>query len=138
MSSARAFSPTKPERPPAGEDGQAQELAEKALEIAAAAEDRRALAQAHNILGILATGRAEPAEARRQLEQSLELSPENDPSARAAALNNLALPPTGPRASSSWPSSSPEEALALCAAVGDRHRREAALANNAADLLNAA
>ncbi|HEX4521584.1 MAG TPA: AAA family ATPase [Gaiellaceae bacterium] len=119
-----------------GEDGEAQQLAEQALELAAAADDRRALAQAHNILGILATGRAEPAEARRQLEQSLALSPEDDASARAAALNNLAL---AHRAEGELELALEltEEALSLCAAVGDRHR-EAALANNAADLLNAA
>src|SRR5579871_5807308 len=36
-----------------GRDGEAQDLAEEALGLAAAAGDRRALAQAHNILGIL-------------------------------------------------------------------------------------
>src|SRR5690606_39545611 len=35
---------------------QALALAERALELAQAASDRRALAQAHNILGILARG----------------------------------------------------------------------------------
>ena len=73
-------------------DGEAQALAQRALELADAAGDRRALAQAHNILGILASGRGDHAEARSQLERSLELaSEEGDPSARAAALNNLAL-----------------------------------------------
>ena len=116
--------------------GEAQALAERALELADAAGDRRAQAQAHNILGILASGRGEHAEARAQLERSLALaSEEHDPSARAAALNNLAL---ALRAEGELERALEltEEALALCAAVGDRHR-EAALANNLADLLNA-
>ena len=118
-------------------EGEAEAFAERALALADAAGDRRAQAQAHNILGILATGRAEQAEARTQLEQSLALaSEEEDPSARAAALNNLAL---ALRAEGELQQALEltEEALALCAAVGDRHR-EAALANNSADLLNAA
>ena len=118
-------------------DAEAQELAARALELAAAADDRRALAQAHNILGILASGRGEHAEARARLERSLALSTEaQDPSARAAALNNLAL---ALRAEGNLEQALEltEEALGLCAAVGDRHR-EAALTNNSADLLNAA
>ncbi len=118
-------------------DSGAQALAEQALALADAAGDRRALAQAHNILGILASGRAEHTEARAQLERSLVLSTEDrDSSARAAALNNLAL---ALRAEGELDRALEltEEALALCAAVGDRHR-EAALMNNSADLLNAA
>ena len=116
--------------------GEAQPLAERALELADAAGDRQALAQAHNILGILASGRGEHAEARSQLERSLALaSEEDDVSARAAALNNLAL---ALRAEGELEGALEltGEALALCATVGDRHR-EAALANNLADLLNA-
>jgi len=118
-------------------DGDAQALAEQALTLADEAGDRRALAQAHNLLGILATGRGDHAEARRQLELSLALATEShDPSAQAAALNNLAL---ALRAEGELDRALEltEEALALCRAVGDRHR-EAALANNSADLLNAA
>lgn len=117
--------------------GDAEVFAEQALELADAAGDRPAQAQAHNILGILATGRGDQAEARSQLGQSLALaSEEGDPSARAAALNNLAL---ALRAGGELDRALEltEEALALCGAVGDRHR-EAALANNTADLLNAA
>jgi DNA-binding SARP family transcriptional activator len=119
-----------------GRDADALALAGDALGLAEAAGDRRALAQAHNILGVLATGRGDPAEARLQLERSLELASEDDPSARAAALNNLAL---AHRAEGELDTALAltEEALALCATVGDRHR-EAALANNAADLLHAA
>jgi DNA-binding SARP family transcriptional activator len=118
-------------------DAEAQELAARALERAGAANDRRALAQAHNILGILASGRGEHAQARAQLERSLALSvEEDDPSARAAALNNLAL---ALRAEDDLEQALEltEEARALAATVGDRHR-EAALTNNSADLLNAA
>ncbi len=117
--------------------GEAQALAEQALTLAAAAGDRRALAQAHNILGILASGRGEHEEARSQLERSLELATEEgDPSARAAALNNLAL---ALRAEGRLEPALEltEEARSLAAAVGDRHR-EAALTNNSADLLHAA
>ena len=120
-----------------GRDEDAQGLAREALALAGEAGDRRALAQAHNILGILASGRRNHAEARRQLEQSLALSiEEDDPSARAAALNNLAL---ASRAEGELDRALEltDEALALCAAVGDRHR-EAALTNNSADLLHAA
>ena len=117
-------------------DDEAEALAQEALALAEAAADRRALAQAHNILGVLATNRAEPDEARRQLEQSLALATEeDDPGARAAALNNLAL---ALRAEGELDRALEltEEALALCVAVGDRHR-EAALENNAADILQA-
>jgi tetratricopeptide (TPR) repeat protein len=119
-----------------GADGEAQRLAESALELARLAGDNRALAQAHNILGILASGRGERDEARRRLEQSLALASTDDPSARAAALNNLAL---AHRADGNLDRALEltEEALGLCAAVGDRHR-EAALTNNCADLLHAA
>lgn len=118
-------------------DGTAHALAERALELADAAGDRLALAQAENILGILASGRGEHAEARSRFERSLELaSGEDDASARAAALNNLAL---ALRADGELDRALEltVEAVALCAAVGDRHR-EAALANNVADLLHAA
>ncbi len=120
-----------------GRDDEAQALAEQALALASASGDGRALAQAHNLLGILASGRGEGAEARRQLEQSLALAAgQDDLAARAAALNNLAL---AHRADGELERALAltEEALALCAAVGDRHR-EAALTNNSADLLHAA
>jgi len=120
-----------------GYDGEAQELAEDALALAAEAGDRRALAQAHNLLGILAASRGDRAAARECLEESLALSAdEADPTARAAALNNLAL---AYRAEGELDRALEltEEALGLCAVVGDRHR-EAALTNNCADLLHAA
>jgi DNA-binding SARP family transcriptional activator len=117
-------------------DDEAEALAQEALTLAQQAADSRALAQAHNILGVLASGRGDHAEARTQLEQSLALATdEDDPVARAAALNNLAL---ALRAEGELDRALEltEEALALCVAVGDRHR-EAALENNAADILQA-
>ncbi len=117
-------------------DDEAEALAQEALSLAEKADDPRALAQALNMLGVLASGRGAHAEARAQLERSLALATEqNDPAARAAALNNLAL---ALRAEGELEQALAltEEALALCAAVGDRHR-EAALENNAADLLRA-
>jgi hypothetical protein len=59
-----------------------------------------------------------------------------DPSARAAALNNLALV-AREAGDLNRALSLTEEALALRAAEGDRHR-EAALENNLADLHHAA
>jgi len=117
-------------------DDEAEALAQEALALAKQANDSRALAQAHNILGVLATGRGGHAEARAQLEQSLALATaDDDPVARAAALNNLALALL-PEGELDRALELTEEALTLCVAVGDRHR-EAALENNAADLLRA-
>ncbi len=106
----------------------------EALALAERARDTSASAQAHNILGILAS---KPAEARRHLEQSLALAESShDSGARVAALNNLAL---AHRAEGELDRALAltGDALALCAEQGDRHR-EAALRNNAADLLHAA
>ena len=117
-------------------DDEAEALAQDALALAEGAADFRALAQAHNILGVLASGRGDHTEARAQLERSIALATEeDDPVARAAALNNLAL---ALRAEGELDRALEltEEALALCVAVGDRHR-QAALENNAADLLHA-
>ncbi len=119
-----------------GRDDQALVLAQDALTLATAAGDRRARAQAHNLLGILAADDDRRAEAREHLEESLALAGPDDPAARAAALNNLALLH---RADGDLTGALEltEEALVLAVTVGDRHR-EAALLNNAADLLHAA
>jgi DNA-binding SARP family transcriptional activator/Tfp pilus assembly protein PilF len=120
-----------------GEPGLAHERARRALELAEDAGDERALAQAHNVLGVLASGSSDLDGARHHLERSLELAEAlGDPAARIAALNNLALAyanggELGPALERA------EAALALCVALGDRHR-EAALHNNLADLLHAA
>jgi tetratricopeptide (TPR) repeat protein len=118
-----------------GQSDLALERAHRALELAAS--DERALAQAHNVLGVLASASGDLDGARHHLEQSLALAEAlGDPAARIAALNNLALAyANGGELEQALKSA--EAALALCVALGDRHR-EAALHNNLADLLHAA
>jgi DNA-binding SARP family transcriptional activator/predicted negative regulator of RcsB-dependent stress response len=120
----------------AGQPERAEELASQALALAEQAGDRRALAQAHNLLGILAGSHGHAEQAHSHLEHSLALADElDDPEARAAALNNLAL---AHAAAGEFEAAlaSARQALALCVARGDRHR-EAALHSNIADLLHA-
>jgi tetratricopeptide (TPR) repeat protein len=118
------------------EPAQALSLAHQALELAKAVDDVLALAQAHNVLGILARHQGDVDLARHHLERSLDLAEIlNDPGARVAALNNLALV---------WAADGDTEralqlaetALAQCTLSGDRHR-QAALHSNLADLLHA-
>jgi len=119
-----------------GDQRHAVELADKALALAEAAEDTKALAQAHNILGVLTGHLGDHAGARRHLQRSLSLAEGlADPSSRVAALNNLAL---AHRAAGELERALElaETALALCTSHGDRHR-QAALHNNLADLLQA-
>ncbi|HEV2579891.1 MAG TPA: AAA family ATPase, partial [Ktedonobacteraceae bacterium] len=74
-----------------GQTQQALELAHRALQLAETSQDRHALAQAHTMLGMLASHRGDAEAARHHLEQSLSLAEMlNDPGMRAAALNNLA------------------------------------------------
>ena len=112
---------------------QASEWGQRALTAAQDAKDRLATAQAHNILGILATATASISEAVDHLESSLQIAAaEQDDPAQIAALNNLAL---------AWKAAGnatralvmTQQALELCRGYGDRHR-EAALLNNLADL----
>jgi DNA-binding SARP family transcriptional activator len=120
-----------------GRAEQALQLAGSALELAEAAGDPAALAQCHNLLGMLATSAGDHQRARRHLEQSLAHAGKlPDPGARVAALNNLALVH---RAAGRLDLALEltADALDLCAAQGDRHR-QAALHNNLADLLHAA
>jgi DNA-binding SARP family transcriptional activator len=120
-----------------GRSDEASARANEARELAEAADDRRAQAQAHNMLGVLARSDGDLATARTDLEHSIALAEElGEAAAQVAALNNLALAErddgeldralqlTG-------------RARELCAAYGDRHR-EAALENNLADLHHAA
>ena len=118
-----------------GEPDLALERARQALDLAEG--DEQALAQVHNVLGVLASGSGDLDGARRHLERSLALAEAlGDPAARVAALNNLALAcANGGELGQALQSA--ETALALCVALGDRHR-EAALHNNLADLLYAA
>lgn len=119
-----------------GDTRLAEDFAAQALEEAGAAGDERALAQAHNIAGILASHRGDAVEARMHLESSLALAEgQHDPVATAAALNNLALALKGTEIELALRFA--QRALDLCARVGDRHR-EAAMHSNLADLLRAA
>ena len=120
-----------------GQAERAAALARDALTAAESADDRRGVAQAHNILGILARSRGDHAAAAAHLERGLAVAEAlPDPSSRIAALNNLALAcaDSGDLARAT---ALAEQALALGIALGDRHR-EAALRNNLADLLHAA
>ena len=120
-----------------GQTERASALASEALAAAESADDRRGVAQAHNILGILARSRGDAAGAVAHLERSLAIAEAlSDASSRIAALNNLALA-RGDRGDLAEATALAEQALALGVAVGDRHR-EAALHNNLADLLHAA
>jgi DNA-binding SARP family transcriptional activator len=114
-----------------GDGARAKRLASEALGLAERSKDKRALAQAHNILGVLGASGA-----RTHLETSVALARElGDRDAHAAALNNLAL---ALRESGELDRAREltEEALAECEALGDRHRT-AALHNNLADVLRA-
>ncbi len=118
-----------------GQIERAINLAKQALDLAEEAQDTRALAQVHNILGILASNQQKPKEAQHHLEQSLALAEElNDMSIRIAVLNNLALVCKSygeiKRAITLT-----QDALALCESQGDLHR-EAALYSNLADLFH--
>ncbi len=120
-----------------GQLRQALELAQQALTLAEMTRDMHALAQAHNILGILASHEDNLPLARFHLEQSLSLADKlNDPAIRAAALNNLAQAYDAD-GEHDRALALAETALALCVNQGDRHR-EAALHNKLADLLHAA
>jgi tetratricopeptide (TPR) repeat protein len=120
-----------------GESERAQGLARQALDLAEGSEDLRALAQAHNMLGMLARARRNFEAALTELGDSLQIARElDDLGAQAAALNNLALV-HGERGELDQALQMAEAALGLCARRGDRHR-EAALLNNLADLLHSA
>ena len=93
------------------------------------------MAQAHNILGILASNQQKAEEAQHHLEQSLVLAEElDDMSIRIAALNNLALVCKS-HGEIERAIALTQDALALCKSQGDLHR-EAALYSNLADLFH--
>ncbi|HEY6539108.1 MAG TPA: BTAD domain-containing putative transcriptional regulator, partial [Candidatus Dormibacteraeota bacterium] len=73
-----------------GDPGEAAEIGAVALELARRAGDARALAQATNVLGVLAAGGDDPRDAERLLRESLDHARElPDPGQAVAALNNL-------------------------------------------------
>jgi DNA-binding SARP family transcriptional activator len=119
-----------------GENQRAARLGRAALDDAVQAADPAAIAQAHNVLGMLAARDQDPGAAEEHLRASLaEARQLGDPGAAAAALNNLArlLADTG-RASEALACAT--EALELGSELGDQHR-VAALHTNLADLLHA-
>jgi DNA-binding SARP family transcriptional activator len=115
----------------AGDGARAKRLATEALGLAERSKEKRALAQAHNMLGILGASLS-----RAHLEMSVVLASElGDREAHVAALNNLALA-LKDAGDLDRARGLTEEALAECEALGDRHRT-AALHNNLADILRA-
>ncbi|RZT16807.1 putative ATPase [Kribbella sp. VKM Ac-2569] len=120
----------------AGDTAGATELARQALAFATESGDRRALGQAHNMLGMLATADGRLDDAFRHLTTGRTLAEQiGDLPGRVAALNNLALAHRA-RGELQPALELAGIALALCAQEGDRHR-EAALHNNLADLHHA-
>lgn len=118
-----------------GSPDRALDLAHQALDLARATKDRRVLAQAYNVLGVLERSRGDLAGAVASLEQSCALAEKlGDSAAHVAALNNVALAVAesgdAPRAEGLL-----RAALQETIRRGDRHR-EAALRNNLADLLH--
>ncbi len=121
----------------AGRADRATALSGDALTLARASGDDAGEARAHNLLGVLARGAGDLADADAHLTRSLELAEKlSDDPARIAALNNLAL--VRRDAGEVEPARElTRRALALCGAYGDRHRW-AALENNLADIAHAA
>jgi predicted ATPase/DNA-binding SARP family transcriptional activator len=115
---------------------QAEQLAQSALTIAEKAEADSVIAQAHNMLGILARKHGDFKQAYFHLTQSLRIAEKIiEPGMHAAALNNLAL-----TYAESGEYIEAEKllgvALQRCVVHGDRHH-EAALRNNLADVFHA-
>jgi DNA-binding SARP family transcriptional activator len=119
-----------------GNEEQADSLAHEALALAKRVEDPLALAQVHNLLGVLARSANQPELALKHLEESLSFAYEiENPSAQIAALNNLALAQAD-LGEHGQAIKTIHGALDYCIVLGDRHL-EAALRNNLADQLRA-
>jgi DNA-binding SARP family transcriptional activator len=120
-----------------GQTERAASLADKALTIAKEGDDSLALAQAHNLLGILARSDHQFEQAVQHLEQSLSFARQLDnPQAQIAALNNLALAQTDLR-NLEVAIETIRQAIDESLILGDRHL-EAALRSNHADMLREA
>jgi len=120
-----------------GRPTHARALAQASLAAAESAGDRAGIAQAYNILGILARRQDDGAGATAYLERGLAVAETlPDLNSRIALLNNLALV-CAEGGDLARATTLIEHALTLCIVVGDRHR-EAALRNNLADLLHRA
>ncbi len=110
-------------------------LAQEAVGLAEASGDRAALAQAHNVLGMLAHHQGQLDPALEYLTAARHLATEAGRlDLQVAALNNLALV-QATRANLGAAARCLDEALEHCLTLGDRHR-EAALHNNRADVLH--
>jgi predicted ATPase/DNA-binding SARP family transcriptional activator len=120
----------------AGHKEQADSLAHEALSLAKGVKDPLALAQVHNLLGVLAQAANLPEQALKHLEKSLAFADElESPSAQIAALNNLALAQAD-QGEYGQAIKTLRGALKDCIDLGDRHL-EAALRSNLADQLRA-
>jgi len=120
----------------AGDSHKAATLAQEALTLAEDENNPLALSQVHNLLGVLARASNQPDLALMHLEKSLSVTQElNSPSARIAALNNLALVQAD-LGDYERSIETLQAALDECIIFGDRHL-EAALRNNLADQLRA-
>ena len=115
-----------------GKRDHARTLALAAQAAATAAENALALAEAHNVLAILARHNDQCEEAITQAEMSLEWAQKaGDSTAIVAALNSLALAHAAVDDHDTT-AALLHRAIELCAEQGDRHR-EAALHNHLAD-----
>jgi tetratricopeptide (TPR) repeat protein len=120
-----------------GDRTEARTRGREALGLAERAGDERALAQAHNVVGLLARAEGDVEAALSAFSTSARLAGSlSDPTAHIAALNNLALA-HGDAGDYDRAIQYATRALELCATQHDRHR-EAAIHNNLADLLHAA
>jgi len=111
--------------------------AAQALQLAERSGDDAALAQSHNVLGVLAAARGDLTTATEHLERSRERArAASDVGLTVAAMNNLArvLEESGQIGEALVEA---QAALALGVQHGDRHR-EAALHDHVADLLHRA
>jgi tetratricopeptide (TPR) repeat protein len=119
-----------------GETDQSMHLAQAALVLAQTSQDPLALAQVHNLLGILERAEHHPGLAVEHLRKSLAFAQKlENPSAVIAALNNLALAQADQN-DYQQAIATLQGALKECQSLGDRHL-EAALRNNLADVLRA-
>ncbi|MGH2838183.1 MAG: ATP-binding protein, partial [Thermoleophilaceae bacterium] len=120
-----------------GDRPRARSLGQKALGLAERAGDTSALAQAQNVVGLLARADGDVEAAVSAFSTSARLAESlSDQTAHIAALNNLALA-YGDARDYERAIEYAGRALELCATQHDRHR-EAAIHNNLADLLHAA
>ena len=114
----------------------AHAAASRALEEAIRADDDTSVGAAHRSLGLLALASGDVEAATIESHRALDVTNENDPTAKIAALTGLAL---AEAAGGDHVASLHHGAMAvnLCRMIGDRHL-EAAVENHLADILHAA